>query len=145
MKSSNSNTNNGVVKVMRRTLGAGVTATVALSAALSVVFAIALDGCSKSKNNKTEVSSSSVNSSGQISASSSPTPIGYTSKTPRKRTRSAVEHVGMLYNDSASGVSFLYPREFKQVASRWNSHHSIWQTLSRKLLIVCRLQAPVLL
>jgi hypothetical protein len=101
---------------MRRTLGAGVTATVALSAALSVVFAIALDGCSKSKNNKTEVSSSSTNSSGQISAPS-PTPIGYTTKTPHKRTRSAVEHVGVLYNDNASGVSFLYPREFKLVTA----------------------------
>src|SRR6516164_4615036 len=116
MKSSNSNPNNGVVKAMRRTLGVGVTATVALSAALSVVFAIALDGCSKSKNNKTEVSSSSTNSSGQISAPS-PTPIGYTTKTPHKRTRSAVEHVGVLYNDNASGVSFLYPREFKLVTA----------------------------
>ena len=115
MKSSNSKTN--VVKAMRRTLGAGVTATVALSAALSVVFAIALDGCSKSKNNKTEVSSSNQNSSGQISALPSPTPIGYTSKTPRKRTRSAVEHVGLLYSDNASGVSFLYPREFKPVTA----------------------------
>jgi hypothetical protein len=114
MKSSNSKTN--VVKAMRRTLGAGITATVALSAALSVVFAIALDGCSKSKNNKTEVSSSSTNSSGQISVPS-PTPIGYTTKTPRKRTRSAVEHVGVLYNDSASGISYLYPHEFKPVTA----------------------------
>src|SRR5262252_9429299 len=114
MKSSNSNTNNGVVKAMRRTLGAGVTATVVLSAALSVVFAIALDGCSKSKNNKAEVSSSSVNSSGQISALPSPSPIGYVTKTPHKRTRSVVEHVGVLsYSDSASGISFLYPREYK--------------------------------
>jgi hypothetical protein len=99
---------------MRRTLGAGVTATVVLSAALSVVFAIALDGCAKSRNNKAEVSSSSVNSSGQISALPSPSPIGYVSKTPRKRTRSAVEHVGVLtYNDNASGISFRYPREYK--------------------------------
>jgi hypothetical protein len=117
MNSSNSKTN--VVKAMRRTLGAGVTATVALSAALSVVFAIALDGCSKSKNNKTEVSSSNTNSSGQISALPSPSPIGYVSKTPRKRTqtRSAVEHVALTYNDSASGISYLYPREFKPLTA----------------------------
>ena len=113
MKSLNSNTHSGVVKAMRRTLGAGVMATVVLSTALAVVFAIALDGCSKSKDHKTAVGSSNPNSSGQISALPSPSPVGYVSTTPKKRIRSAVEHRMLGYNDSISGVSFRYPQEYK--------------------------------
>jgi hypothetical protein len=105
--------NGGAAKAIRRTLGAGVTATVALSAALSVAFAIVLDGCSNIKSNKTQAGSSSVNPSGQ-GAITTPSPIGYVKpvKVTHKR-KTIVRSATISYNDSLSGVAFRYPREYK--------------------------------
>jgi hypothetical protein len=104
--------NGGAFKAMRRTLGAGVTATVVLSAALSVAFAVVLDGCSNNKGKKTEVSSSNTNSSGQ--AFPTPTPIGYVKPVKVTHKRKTIVHSATLsYIDSLSGVSFRYPREYK--------------------------------
>ena len=93
---------------MRRTFGVGISAAAVLSAAVAVIFAVALDGCS-GKSNKTEVSSSK--SSGTISALPSPTPIQSEIATPKKK--SVVKRMSTLgYSDSATGVSFRYPRQY---------------------------------
>jgi len=112
-KSFHSKENRGAAKAIRRTLGAGVTATVVLSAALSVAFAIVLDGCSNNKSNKMEAGSSSVNPSGQ-GAIATPSPIGYAKPVKVTHKRKTVVHSATIsYSDSLSGVSFRYPREYK--------------------------------
>jgi hypothetical protein len=112
-KSFHQKENSEAARAIRRTLGAGVTATVALSAALSVAFAIVLDGCSNSKNNKTQAGSSSVNPSGQA-AIATPSPIGYVKPVKVTHKRNTIAHSATIsYSDSLSGVSFRYPREYK--------------------------------
>lgn len=103
----------GATKAIQRTLGAGVTATVVLSAALSVAFAIVLDGCSNSKKNKTEAGSSSVNPSGQ-GAIATPSPVGYVKPVKVTHKSKPIVHSATIsYSDNLSGVSFSYPREYK--------------------------------
>jgi len=118
-KSFHSKVNGEAFKAIQRTLGAGVTATVVLSAVLSVAFAIVLDGCSNgNKNKKTEVSSSNTNpsSSSFRQALPTPSPVGYVKPvkvTHKKKT--IVQSATLSYNDSLSGVSFRYPREYKLI------------------------------
>jgi hypothetical protein len=112
-KSFHSKENSGAANAIRRTLSAGVTATVVLSAALSVAFAMVLDGCSNSKSNKTGAGSSNVNPSGQ-GAIATPSPIGYVKPVKVTQKRKPIVHSATIsYNDSLSGVSFSYPREYK--------------------------------
>ncbi len=115
MKSSNDKTAVGIVKAMRPIWRIGIPATAALSTALAVVFAIALDGCSSSKNHKTEVTSSSHTSQPGNSSQGALTPALHEVATPAvTANRKTVVHrpstVG--YADSTYGVSFRYPRSY---------------------------------
>jgi hypothetical protein len=118
MKSSNQNTRVGIVGAMRPIWRTGIATTAALSTVLAVVFAIAIDGCSSGKSNKTEVTSSSR----------APLPDGSTpgngvatlpdlSAQPAPTVkRSKVEHrLTAIYADDAYGVSFRYPRTYSLV------------------------------
>ncbi len=115
MKSSNDKTAVGIVNAMRPLWRIGIPATAALSTALAVAFAIALDGCSSNKNHKTEVSSSShisqPGSSGQGTVTPALPEVTTPAVTAKKKT---VVHrpstVG--YIDGTYGVSFRYPRSY---------------------------------
>jgi hypothetical protein len=106
----------GVMQAMRRLWAISIPATAALSATLAVAFAIAIDGCSSGSSKKTDVSSSSLNSSG--ASKSLPTPTPSLANTAEKakvtsKKKSAVQHSATVgYVDSGSGVSFRYPREY---------------------------------
>lgn len=116
-KSSNQNARVGIVAAMRPLWRVGVPATAALSAVLAVVFALALDGCSSNKGNKTEVSSSTHTSLPEGSTSGSARlPEPSIQRTPSAK-RSKVEHrmATATYADSAYGVSFRYPRTYSLV------------------------------
>ncbi len=116
IKSSNSKPGSGIVNAMRHTFVASIPTTVALSAALAVIFAVALDGCSSNSNksNKTNVSSSSQSTSGQVSALSTPTPFGQdkTQAVTPKRKPVVKRSSTVSYSDSIFGVSFRYPRQY---------------------------------
>jgi hypothetical protein len=116
MKSSNPKPAVGIANAMRPLWRIGIPATTALSAALAIAFAIALDGCSNSKNNKTNVTSSSHTSSvpsasGTSTVSSALPDISVPAVTPKKKT--VVQRSSTVgYADPAYGVSFRYPRTY---------------------------------
>lgn len=111
-KSLNPEGKKNVASSLRRTFGVGISVTTVLSAAVAVMFAVALDGCS-SKDKKTEISSS-LTSSNRISALPSPAPdveVKSDAQTPKKR--SAVKRMSTLgYSDGVWGVRFRYPRQY---------------------------------
>jgi hypothetical protein len=120
-KSFNSKTGS-MGKAMRRTFGVGIPTTITLSAALAVVFAIAIDGCSGSKNNNrtnTSVSSNSPSTVAGPKAFSSRPVRGAVdrqmSKAEIARKKSVAQPLTTTYADSVSGVSFHYPKQYTLV------------------------------
>lgn len=105
-------------KAMRHTLGLGVALTMVASTALAVSFAIALDGCSSTSNKDKNVPVSGTSStilppSPSTSSSLPDAPSATASKVGKKR--SAVWVSTISYKDTEDGVSFRYPRTFKQL------------------------------
>jgi hypothetical protein len=115
-KSSNPKPAVGIASALRPLWRIGIPATTALSAALAIAFAIALDGCSNSKNNKTNVTSSShtasvPSASSTTTASSALPDISAAAVTPKKKT--VVQRPSTVgYADPTYGVSFRYPRTY---------------------------------
>lgn len=117
IKSFNPRTGAGVISAMRPLWRIGIPATAALSAALAIAFAIALDGCSNSKNNKTNVASSShtalPSGSGQGTGISSLPDLSSQAVTSAKKAKPVVQRLSTVgYADSTYGVSFRYPRTY---------------------------------
>jgi hypothetical protein len=104
-------------KAMRHTLGLGVALTMVASTALAVSFAIALDGCSSTgKNKNVPVSGTSGTILPAVPNTNSNLPDAPSvaaSKTGKKK--SAVWVSTISYKDAEDGVSFRYPRTFKQL------------------------------
>lgn len=106
----------GIVQAMRPIWRIGIPATAALSAALAVVFAIALDGCSSNKNHKTDVTApshvSQPSASGQATISPPLLETAVPAATPAKK-KSVVQRSSTVgYVDPNFGVSFRYPRTY---------------------------------
>jgi len=104
----------GVMQAMRRLWAVSIPATAVLSGTMAVAFAIAIDGCSKNSNKKTDVSSS-INSTGVSKSLPTPTPslantTDKASVTTKKK--SPVQHASVAYVDNSSGVSLRYPRGY---------------------------------
>lgn len=117
MKSSDPKPAVGVVSAMRPLWRIGIPATAALSAALAIAFAIALDGCSNNKSGKTNVTSSSHTSSvpsgsgtGTLSSTLPDPPSQAPAPAKKKTVVQRSSTVG--YADPAYGVSFRYPRSY---------------------------------
>jgi len=109
-------------KAMRRTFGVGIPTTVTLSAALAVVFAIAIDGCSGSKNNNrtnTSVSNNSPSTVAEPRAFSSRAARGAVDRQMTKaevaRKKSGAQLLTTTYIDTVSGVSLHYPKLYTLV------------------------------
>jgi hypothetical protein len=113
-KSSNDKTAVGIGKAMRPLWRAGIPATMACSALIAIGFAVALDGCSNSKGNKTNVSAStSPVSTNASSASPSPAPTEVSKPAVTQKKKSAVQRPATVgYSDGTYGVSFRYPRTY---------------------------------
>jgi hypothetical protein len=106
----------GIVNAMRPLWRVGIPATAALSTALAVVFAVALDGCSSNKGNKTNVTSSSHTSlpsgSGAGTAITTLPDLSQPVKTAKK-SKPVVQRLSTVgYADDTYGVSFRYPRTY---------------------------------
>lgn len=112
-KSSNEKTTISIGKAMRPLWRAGIPATMALSALVAIGFAVALDGCSSSKSNKTNVSTtSSPISSNSSPAFSTPTPADLKLAVIDKK-KPVVQRLSTVgYANASYGVTFRYPRSY---------------------------------
>ena len=103
----------GIVGALQRLFCINVPATMVLSATLAVVFAVALDGCSKHNENKQAVSTHSPSQPSGPSLSSplpTPTPVNE-AVTPKKKP--VVKRSSTIsYKEDNYGVSFRYPRKY---------------------------------
>ncbi|HEX7287695.1 MAG TPA: hypothetical protein VF532_16015 [Candidatus Angelobacter sp.] len=109
MKSSNTNSTWGGLSALRRVFSLSIPATMVLSAALAVIVAVAIDGCSQKQAKQ------SPNPSGQNLAQSTPPapaqaePSPAPSPTPAKKKVVVKRPATVTYKDSTYGVSFRYP------------------------------------
>jgi hypothetical protein len=116
MKSAEPGKLRSIASAFGRIFGFGIPATAVMAAALAMVFAVAIDGCS-SKSNKSS-NNSSQNSSNQGAkvptfATPDPTPAATPAVAAKKKTVKRPSTV--TYNDKTYGVSFRYPRKYKLV------------------------------
>jgi hypothetical protein len=114
MNLDNRNKRGEVVRGFRRIFSISIPATMVASATLAIVFALALDGCSKHEN-KDIASVASSQPSQEIAPAPvlpSPTPAptndAKTEKKPKPKRPSTV-----AFKDDGYGVSFRYPRKYK--------------------------------
>ncbi|HKT52187.1 MAG TPA: hypothetical protein VJV96_17930 [Candidatus Angelobacter sp.] len=98
---------------MGRIFGLGIPATMVMTAALAVVFAVAIDGCS-SKNKQTSQNTNPSTNVAALPAPSpamSPTPAATPAVVAKKKTIKRPATV--TYSDKTSGISFRYPWKYK--------------------------------
>jgi hypothetical protein len=97
-----------VARAMGRIFGLGIPATAVMTAALAVVFAVAINGCS-SKNKQT---SQNTNPSTNVAAipAPSPSPAATPAVVAKKKTKRPAT---VTYSDKTSGISFRYPWKYK--------------------------------
>jgi hypothetical protein len=105
-----SKTRRSAVRAMARIFGLGIPATAVMTAALAVVFAVALDGCSS----KTKQTSQNPTPSTNVATlpAPSPTPAASPAVVAKKKV---VKHrrPTVTYADKATGISFRYPWKYK--------------------------------
>ena len=102
-----------VAPAMGRIFGLGIPATAVMTAALAVVFAVAIDGCS-SKNKQTSQNTNPSTNVAALPAPSpalSPTPAATPAVVAKKKTIKRPATV--TYSDKTSGISFRYPWKYK--------------------------------
>ncbi len=97
-------------RALARLFGLGIPATAVMTAALAVVFAVALDGCS-SKSKQTNQNPSPGTSLASLPAPT-PTPAATPAVAAKKKV---VKHrrSTVRYADKTSGISFRYPWKYK--------------------------------
>lgn len=98
-----------VARAMGRIFGFGIPATAVMAAALAVVFAVAIDGCS-SKNKQT---SQNVNPSSTSASVAVPSPTPAATPAVVAKKKSTKRPATVTYNDKTSGISFRYPWKYK--------------------------------
>ncbi|HEU5412116.1 MAG TPA: hypothetical protein VFW31_00100 [Candidatus Angelobacter sp.] len=102
-----------VARAMGRIFGLGIPATAVMTAALAVVFAVAIDGCS-SKNKQT---SQNTNPSTNVAALPAPSPAlsQPAAATPAvvAKKKTIKRPATVTYSDKTSGISFRYPWKYK--------------------------------
>jgi hypothetical protein len=97
-------------RAMARIFGLGIPATAVMTAALAVVFAVALDGCSSKSKQSSQNPTPNTNVASLPAPSAMPaaTPAVVAQKKVVKHRRSTV-----TYADKTSGISFRYPWKYK--------------------------------
>ncbi|HWG88234.1 MAG TPA: hypothetical protein VN679_10670 [Candidatus Acidoferrales bacterium] len=98
-----------VARAMGRIFGFGIPATAVMTAALAVVFAVAIDGCS-SKNKQT---SQNVNPSSTSASVAVPSPTPAATPAVVAKKKSTKRPATVTYSDKTSGISFRYPWKYK--------------------------------
>jgi len=98
-----------VAGAMGRIFGLGIPATAVMTAALAVVFAVAIDGCS-SKNKQT---SQNTNPSTNVAALPAPSPALSATPAVVAKKKTIKRPATVTYSDKTSGISFRYPWKYK--------------------------------
>lgn len=102
-----------VAGAMGRIFGLGIPATAVMAAALAVVFAVAIDGCS-SKNKQT---SQNTDPNTNLAALPAPSPVSspMPAATPAVVAKKKISKrpATVTYSDKTSGISFRYPWKYK--------------------------------
>ena len=98
-----------VARAMGRIFGFGIPATAVMAAALAVVFAVAIDGCS-SKNKQT---SQNVNPSSTSASAAVPSPTPAATPAVVAKKKATKRPATVTYSDKTSGISFRYPWKYK--------------------------------
>lgn len=115
MKSAEPGKPRSIGRAFGRIFGFGIPATAVMTAALAVVFAVAVDGCS-GKSKKTSHNDSQNISSQNPKISTLATPDPTPSPTPAivaKKKKTVKRPSTVTYVDKVSGISFRYPRKYK--------------------------------
>jgi hypothetical protein len=117
MKSAEPGKPRSIARVFGRIFGFGIPATAMMTAALAVVFAVALDGCSskskKTSENQTNQNAVNQNSSQIAKSHDGPPPVPVPVPTVAAKKKMAKRPSTVTYTDNAYGVSFRYPRKYK--------------------------------
>ncbi|HET9182232.1 MAG TPA: hypothetical protein VFP59_08885 [Candidatus Angelobacter sp.] len=109
----------GIARAMARIFGLGIPATAVMTAALAVVFAVMVDGCS-SKSKQT-VQNPTPGTNVAALPAPSPTPAATPAVTAKKkavRRRPAT----VAYVDKTDGISFRYPWKYKLLTPDKGEH-----------------------
>ncbi|HEX5432809.1 MAG TPA: hypothetical protein VFY05_01115 [Candidatus Angelobacter sp.] len=109
----------GIARAMARIFGLGIPATAVMTAALAVVFAVMVDGCS-SKSKQT-VQNPTPGTNVAALPAPSPTPAATPAVIAKKKTvrrRPAT----VAYVDKTDGISFRYPWKYKLLTPDKGEH-----------------------
>ena len=118
MKPMNTKTNNSPARAAARMLGVSIPATMVLSAALAMGFAIALDGCSSKSHTGVTTKESAVKQTEQPAMAPTPQPAPVVESSQQvvieKKKKPAVRKAATLtYRDQNYGITFRYPEYYK--------------------------------
>lgn len=115
MNLENRNRRDEIVKGFRRIFSISIPATMVVSATLAIVFALALDGCSKHQDKTSASVTSNQPSQGEIAPAPvlpSPTPVPANEAKTEKKSK-VKRPSTVAFKDDGYGVSFRYPRKYK--------------------------------
>jgi hypothetical protein len=98
-----------VARAMGRIFGLSIPATAVMTAALAVVFAVAINGCS-SKNKQT---GQNTNPSTNVAAIPAPSPSPAATQAVVAKKKTTKRPATVTYSDKTSGISFRYPWKYK--------------------------------
>ena len=101
----------GIARAMARIFGLGIPATAVMTAALAVVFAVTIDGCS-SKSKQT-VQNSTPDTNVATLPAPSPTPAATPAVVAKKKKIVRRRPATVAYVDKTNGISFRYPWKYK--------------------------------
>ena len=109
----------GIARAMARIFGLGIPATAVMTAALAVVFAVTVDGCSSKSKQTVQNSTPQTNIATLPAPSPTPaaTPATVATKKQVRRRPATVAYV-----DKANGISFHYPWKYKLLTPEKGQH-----------------------
>jgi hypothetical protein len=119
INTSEPNKPRGIAGAMARIFGLGIPATAVMTAALAVVFAVTIDGCS-SKSKQT-VQNSNPQTSVATLAAPSPTPAATPEAVAKKKIVKR-RPATVAYVDKTNGISFHYPWKYKLLTPEKGDH-----------------------
>ena len=101
----------GIARAMARIFGLGIPATAVMTAALAVVFAVTVDGCSS--RSKQTVQNSTTDTNVATLPAPSPTPAATPAVVAKKKKIVRRWPATVAYVDKTNGISFRYPWKYK--------------------------------
>lgn len=109
----------GIARAMARIFGLGIPATAVMTAALAMVFAVTVDGCSSNSKQTVQNPTPQTNVATLATPSATPaaTPVTVAKKKQVRRRPATVAYV-----DKTNGISFRYPWKYKLLSPEKGEH-----------------------